>query len=304
MFELTLHALAAKGTLDPDSKLQSFEELWDVLATFPDQLLDQVVPGVHKASWILNPSGLPSHTELSSHLRSVAPRKALDGKDTMGATFYEGDSADAEAFRRSVTRSFRHAVRGEWDAVAVLGTVPNEDADDDFNDPGPELPPWEEPAFGEAGWSEKHSRTLQNWCSLGSYDKETAPVVVRKKAAGTFMGMFPRGMQKSHSDSSLPKLHSTHHGSFNGQRNSSSFSRDGTGHSSMTNFLPRVHGSRNQPDVVDMRFGEDALRRFDHFSSAKAASSYRMVRVIEPMSYNCPLCGNKHELQVQCDPFG
>merc|ERR1711904_105811 len=92
---------------------------------------------------------------------SLGAAQVSQSLSSSGAHFHEVvKDSTLDNFRKDLTRSFRHAVRGEWDAVSVLRL--DSDAVDE-EDCGLDLPPWDPPAQGDPVWSEKHHRTLTEW---------------------------------------------------------------------------------------------------------------------------------------------
>lgn len=314
LFEMTLRLLAARGKLDSDAHLQSFDELWTVLRQFSAVLLDRLVPGTHKAAWLLKPGGIPRIT-LS---RWDSHRGALSYDAEKAAEVHQGLSQPAaiqkdedvkettlDGFRRHLTRSFRHAMRGEWEAVSLLRTDPLQNSDVlqtsdlfDEDDGGfGDLPAWEPPAPGDPGWSEKHNRTLTEW--------------VRGATVSTNEQMGKR-MRSSLSEPTLPTLENKQPRDLASQSLRSSRTMSAKARGSSVASLPSLLPPKERRNDIDRCwqcgeisvefFGTQAIKTHKHFAREKAVQR-RKVREIKPLCYSCGLCADQHELRLPSDPF-
>eukprot|EP00746_Dinoflagellata_sp_MGD_P006136 gnl/MRDRNA2_/MRDRNA2_111948_c0_seq1.p1 gnl/MRDRNA2_/MRDRNA2_111948_c0~~gnl/MRDRNA2_/MRDRNA2_111948_c0_seq1.p1 ORF type:complete len:727 (+),score=114.50 gnl/MRDRNA2_/MRDRNA2_111948_c0_seq1:82-2262(+) len=337
LFEITLQALSAHGTLDSDARLQSFDELWQVLGGMSEILLDRLVPGTNKAAWLVHPSSHKMKSRIrGDHRRAVAydPQSAssvIQALNSSGSNFgAESKDHTLEAFRSNLTRSFRHAVRGEWEAVSVLRTSsanPSRALDSTDEDDGAydSLPAWDPPAQGDPGWSEKHNRTLTEWVRNATMptlaDKEqmrsSTTSLWRSTGSDVIGPAIGHGMRASQSEPILPKIDQrksfavpSTQDARNGRRMSGGRKpRSSTSQvTSLPNLLP-TPAPRNDIDacwqcgaIAVERFGPQAMPSFNHFSREKAAQRRKFVE-FRPLCYGCHLCSDQHELQIQSDPF-
>jgi len=322
LFEMTLQTLAARGTLDSDAHLQSFDELWGVLGQFSPVLLDRLVPGTHKAAWLMKPGGIP-RTPLSrwgSHRGALAYDAA--GAAEISQTLHPQNDPNVHTldnFRRDLTRTFRHAVRGEWDAVEVLQTYPLKSPNALEEDDGglSQLPPWDPPAADDPGWCEKHNRTLTNWVRgalIPDQQNLTSLMGSQNSSSLWSSGDAKRlsratGMRGSQSEPMLPTIDQ------NQKRQSRRMSGSTTRTRASTEkvaSLPSLLPAKEQRSDIDRcwqcgevaveRFGAEAMKTFNHFAREKAAQR-RQVREIGHVCYNCGLCSDVHELSLHTDPF-
>jgi len=334
LYDYTLLELARKTS--DGSDLCTFQEWWAVLQSNPLHL-DALVPGVHRILWVLRPVGnsqkkqpVSKEKRGGSILRKpgqmtrkntldLAQRKfkaSVSSNNTFSEARHDANSrgtANTERFRVQAAVRFRHAVRGEWDAVDILQNqqgqellkLPSVQRAGSKNRPAGMLgdnsahssDPWADAlhSFGrrqrQSNWHDGHRDTLADWSKAGFCPSAS---MGQSQSLPDLRGRRRRHVLESSSPPPTP-------GALCHVSNSQLTEAQARGN---MRVAAEAKSAVDRMPSTTQRFGEKAVHRIRKCSEVRASGGSAAVTTNEAsadrVGYDCQLCGGRHDVCVPC----
>jgi len=292
-----------------------FSEIWAIIHAHP-MLLEELIPGTHSCMWVLRHAAKTRPTQVT---KRVAQRVTLNERGENAdritnsrrtAISSKRSPATTERFRVAAAVRFRHAVRGEWDAVNA------------FQDASPHNAEWGEVSVGSAvcnklpslagvgrasaagspsslwqeevnsfdrrqqhnAWTDRHRQTLSKWSQAVELTADQDVDTLSKSQS------LPSILTPSRDPPCFRKSRKAL------QRNEEATESNDAVRSRVAHVTDDLEAAiENMPQEV-LRHGGKALRRIrnvSEFASANKTSSEQFV-------YDCHICRERHPLLIPC----
>jgi len=271
----------------------------------------------------VSPAGDSKIQNLKEKLNNNAPRrKANFAPGVKGGSNQASPSNDlrrpaidtAEKFRVHTAIRFRHAVRGEWDAVKSLNYGPPGSAEDyrQFSS----TPPTRLPSLGSSvepssreqvqraalwetevgsftkrqkngNWHDNHKDTISDW-SQAQW----------KKPKSRGRGSSGQGFRRMGGTQSLPNLHKPASSLSVSEIESMNAAR-------IADVAAQSQYVVDQLPLVPQRFGKTAMGRIRNVSQVRASGGEvvdESSALTSVVSEQCKLCNTRHSVLKKCDP--